>query len=462
MTDAGHHDLVIVTGRLPAEPPGAARRPSRWTGEHAAWAAALQPGLTMNGGAWIGWHGVAGPPVPPTCLQSVSLRAVPLSDAEIADHFEGQCASTIAPLYHDGAERAAFHRRWRRAYRIVNERFAAEAAAAAAPNAGIWVHGHDLQLVPALLRAERPDLRIAFYLPLPVPPAELFRRMPMRAELLDGMLGADTVLLPDRRSAENFRRLAAGIGGYRLDDGRVLTADRRVMVGTLPMGADARLVAQLATGSNVARRVETLRRELRAPRVVLLAVDALDAMAGTEQRLGAYSELLADGKLPADDCTLVQVVIPGPRPTDEQDRLRGRVEQLIARINGMHSTVGRPAVHYVHRQLDRVDTVALFRLADVLLATPLREGTSLVAKEYVAARSNDTGVVVLSEFSGTAEELMQARLVNPYDVEDIKRAILTAVEPGHDARPAMHEMRTSVLRYDVHWWAATALAMLSR
>ncbi|MER7005331.1 trehalose-6-phosphate synthase [Dactylosporangium sp. NPDC000555] len=462
MNGANHHELVVVTSRIPAEPLDTGRRPGRWAGEHAAWAGALRPALAARNGAWIGWNGVAGNGTSPKKFQAVSLYPVTLSATEIADHLEGQCASTIVPLYHDGVERPAFHRRWRRAYRSVNERYAATAAAVAAPGAAVWVHGHELQLVPALLRAARPDLTIGCYLPLPVPPVELFSRMPMRAEIVDGLLGADAIRVPDRRSAGNIVRLASGLGGYEVDDKVVTVGGRRVVVDALPMGADVERAEQLAAGVGVRRRMDGLRRELRDPRAVLLAVDRLDATSGAEQRLTAFGELLADRRLRATDCVLVQVVVPAARQSAEQDGIRTRVEQLVARINGTHSAVGRPVVHYVHRNLDPVDLVALFRLADVFLATSLRDGVNPTAKAFVAARLDNTGVLVLSEFSGVAGELGEATMVNPYDVEDLKRAITAAADPRRAAEEeaAMGRMRQSVRRYDARWWAGRVLAVL--
>ncbi|MGI5240250.1 alpha,alpha-trehalose-phosphate synthase (UDP-forming) [Dactylosporangium sp. CA-139066] len=449
-----------MTSRIPAEPLDAGRRPARWATEHAAWASALQPALAARGGAWVGWDGGDG--ASPVMFQGVSLRPVGLSRTEIADHLEGHCASTIVPLYHDAVERPAFHRRWRRAYRTVNDRYASAAAAVAAPGGAVWIHGHELQLVPALLRAARPDLMIGCYLPLPVPPAELFGRMPMRKEIIDGLLGSDAIRVPDQRSADNLVHLASRLAGHEAE-GRVVTvADRRVVVDALPMGAEADLVERLAGGASVGRRLEGLRRELRHPRAVLLAVDHLDATSGAEQRLAAFGELLADRRLRAADCVLVQVVVPAARQSVEQARIRMRVEQLVARINGTHSVVGRPAVHYVHRQLDPIDLVALFRLADVFLATPLRDGVNLTAKAFVAARLDNTGVLVLSEFSGAADELAEAVTVNPYDVEDLKRAMAVAVDPrridGDNA--AMGRMRQTVRRHDVHWWAGRVLDVL--
>ncbi|MFG2040077.1 trehalose-6-phosphate synthase [Dactylosporangium sp. NPDC048998] len=462
MNGAGRHDLVVVSSRIPAEPLGTGRRPARWAGEHAAWAGALGPALAARNGAWVGWNGRADNRTSPVKFQAVALHPVALSATDVADHLEGQCASTIVPLYHDAVERPAFHRRWRRAYRSVNERYAAATAAVAAPGAAVWVHGHELQLVPTLLRAARPDLTIGCYLPLPVPPVELFGRMPMRSEIVDGLLGADAIRVPDRRSAGNLVRLASDLGGYEVDDRVVIAGGRRVVVDALPMGADVDTVEQLAAGANVRRRMDNLRRELRQPRAVLLAVDRLDATSGAEQRLTAFGELLADRRLHATDCMLVQVVVPAARQSAEQAAIRTRVEQLVARINGTHSAVGRPAVHYVHRNLDPVDLVALFRLADVFLATSLRDGANPTAKAFVAARLDNTGVLVLSEFSGVAGELTEATMVNPYDVEDLKRAIAAAADPRRATaeEAAMRRMRQSVRRYDARWWAGRMLAVL--
>ncbi|GGM37578.1 trehalose-6-phosphate synthase [Dactylosporangium sucinum] len=413
-------------------------------------------------GAWIGWHGRADMHMAPVVLQSVLLSPVSLSAADIADHIDGQCASTIAPLYHDGLGGPAFHRRWRQAYRSVNERYAAAAAELAASGATVLVHGHELQLVPGMLRSVRPDLTIGFVLPLPLPPVELFRRMPMRADIVSGILGSDVIFVQDRRSADNLLRLAVGAGSTVTGAGAIAVGSRRVAVEVLPMGAETQSVEHLAAGANVRRRLDSLRRELRVPGTVLLSIDPLDGTSGAERRLAAFAELLHDGTLRAEECALIQVVVPAARESAELAELRSRVEQLAARINGSHGSVGRPVVHHLHRSLDTLDTVALFRLADVFLATALRDGGNPTAKAFVSARIDNTGALVLSEFSATAAELPQATLVNPYDLEDLKSAVMAAVAPADPAaaRAAMSRMRLAVRDHDVRWWAGRVLAAL--
>ena len=470
MADSRAHEFVVVADHLPVDhtlPVGHALsggvRPE-WRSTRSGLNTALQPIVAERGGAWVGWSGLVDTPVGPFPWDRMWLHPVQLSAREVSYHIDGQCNATIAPLYHDAVEPPVFHRHWRHEYHLVNERYAQTAAAVAAPGGIVWVHDYHLQLVPAMLRALRPDLLIGFFLHIPFPPIELFMQLPLRGDIVHGLLGADLIGFQRAGAAENFLHLARHVGGHRTDGRAVIVDDRRVVVEAFPLSVDFDTTARLAQTPAVRERAADIRTELGSPRTVLLAVDRLDPSKGIEQRLSAYAELLAGRALDPADTVLVQVAVPSRQRTPHHSELRDRVERRVGQINGVHAQVGRPAVHYLHQSFDYDELTALYLAADVMLATPLRDGMNLNAKEFVACRTDGSGALVLSEFTGAAADLPQATIVNPHDVDALKSAILAAVrpEPAPVRRAAMRAMREQVRRYDVHHWAERFLQTLHR
>jgi len=327
--------------------------------------------------------------------------------------------------------------------------------------ATVWVHDYQLQLVPALLRARRPDLRIGFFLHIPFPPAELFMQLPQRMEIIRGLLGADLVGFQTPLAAQNFLRLANQILGLRRRGSAVEYEGRAVRADSFPISIDVDEMERLGTSPSVLARADEIRGELGHPKTVILGVDRLDYTKGIEHRLRAYRELLAEGQLSTPDAVLVQVATPSRERVEQYIRLRENVEREVGHINGEFGRVGAPAVHYLHQSHSREELAALYRAADVLAVTPLRDGMNLVAKEYVAARSDLGGALVLSEFAGAARELRQAHLCNPHDINSIKEAIVRAVTADRgEAVRRMQAMRKQVRTHDVRRWAAEFLSAL--
>ena len=454
--------LVVVANRLPVDEGVSADGTQEWRRSPGGLVAALRPVLRGYDTTWVGWAGGTGPPPELPDIDGVAMHPVGLSEQEFEQYYEGFSNATLWPLYHDAVEQPVYHRRWWEAYQSVNQRFAEAAARVAAPGALVWIHDYHLQLVPAMLRALRPDLRIGFFLHIPFPPVELFRQLPRRAELLRGLLGADLVGFQTNGAASNFLRLVDGVLGLPVRHQEVEVAGRLVRVGAFAVSVDVAELERIAASPQVRERAEQIRADLGYPDRVVLGVDRLDYTKGIEHRLKAYRELLADGRVKVPDTVLVQVAAPSRERVGHYRLLREKVERAVGGMNGEYGRLGVPAVHYLTRSFDRYELAALYRAADVMVVTPLRDGMNLVAKEYVAARVDHGGTLVLSEFAGAAGELRQAYLVNPHDLDGLKDTLMRALEADPvDAARRMRAMRRYLRGHDVQAWATSYLAALA-
>jgi trehalose 6-phosphate synthase len=458
MTVSERHHLVVVANRLPVQRAGDA---GAWETSPGGLVRAMMGVLHRKGGAWVGWPGYTGPAPEPFEHESVHLVPVPLSEQEHEAFYEGFANEALWPLYHDAIRNPSFDQAWWEAYVVVNRRFAEAAAEVVADDGVVWVHDYHLQLVPEILRELRPDVRIGFFLHIPFPPQELFMRLPWREEILRGLLAADVVGFQRPVAADNFAAVARRLVDAEGQPPRLTWGGRTIEVGAHPISIDVDEFDEIARRSETARRAVTIRHRLGNPDVVLLGIDRLDYTKGIDLRLEAYEELLRSGELDGRSCVMVQIAVPTRERIDHYRDERERVEQLVGRINGDFGSLGYPCVHYLHQSLDLDWLVPLYQVGDVMLVTPLRDGMNLVAKEYAASRTDERGVLVLSEFAGAADELTDALLVNPHDHGAVRRAILEAVsKPTDVATKNMIKLRESVRRSDVRHWAAQFLALL--
>ncbi|HEX6872783.1 MAG TPA: trehalose-6-phosphate synthase [Micromonosporaceae bacterium] len=453
-------NLVVVANRLPVDEE-LTESGRVWRRSPGGLVTALHPILAHQRGIWVGWAGGTGPAPEPFAFDGIQLHPVNLSESDLEHYYEGASNASIWPLYHDAVETPVFHRHWREAYREVNLRFATATAAVAAPASTVWVQDYQLQLVPAMLREQRPDLRIGFFLHIPFPPTELFMQLPQRGEIIRGLLGADLVGFQTPLGAQNFLRLAHHLLGLRRRGLSVDLDGRAVRAGAFPVSIDVGEMEALVGTPAVQARADEIRTELGRPKTIILGVDRLDYTKGIQHRLGAYRELLAEGRLTTPETVLVQVATPSRERVEHYARLRENVEREVGGINGEFGRVGAPAVHYLHQSYSRSELAALFRAADVMAVTPLRDGMNLVAKEYVAARTDYGGALVLSEFAGAAQELRQAHMCNPHDINSIKDAIMRAVDadPAESAK-RIQSMRRYLRDHGVKAWAADFLTAL--
>ena len=456
-----HSSLVVVANRLPVDDNIAPDGACEWRRSPGGLVSALHTILEHTTATWVGWSGATGPAMSLPDIGGISLRPVSLDQDDFAHYYEGFANSTLWPLYHDAVEQQTYHRSWWDAYQRVNQRFAEAAAEVAAPNAVVWVQDYHLQLVPAMLRELRPDLLIGFFMHVPFPPPELFMQLPRRAELLRGLLGADLVGFQRAQAAHNFAQLCTKVVGLAATDRRIAIGDRFVRTGAFPVSIDVAEMEALAGQPDVQARARQIRTDLGEPKHVLLSVDRLDYTKGIEHRLKAYSELLEDGLVKVRDTVMVQVAVPSRERVEHYSILRDRVEREVGRINGEFGRVGEPAIHYLNQQFDRSELAALYQAADVMVVTPLRDGMNLVAKEYVAARVDGAGVLVLSEFAGAADELEQAFLVNPHDLAGLKQSLIDAIDcPKAERVARMGAMRAHLRAHDIRDWARDYLTAL--
>ena len=447
--------FVVVANRLPVDRIEHEDGTVDWRTSPGGLVTALEPVMRSHDGAWVGWHGAPDEELEPFDDGGLHLVPVKLTAHEIEEYYEGFSNGTLWPLYHDCVAHPEFHREWWEAYVEVNERFAAAAAAAVETDGVVWIQDYQLQLVPQLLRELRPDVRIGFFLHIPFPPTELYQQLPWRRQILEGLLGADLVGFQTTGGARNFLRLVRDRTGLipkrdsvQMSDGRTVTAK------AYPISIDSEGFHQLAREPDTVERSVRIRHDLGDPKYLFLGVDRLDYTKGIYQRLRAFGELVAEGTIDPDEVVFVQVATPSRERVDQYRILRDDIDRLVGRINGEVGRIGRPPITYLHSSYPREEMAALYRTADVMVVTPLRDGMNLVAKEYLACRQNDNGALVLSEFTGAAKELKQSYLVNPYDINGMKDAVVRALtdDPKAKAR-RMKALRKQVFDHDINAWA---------
>lgn len=456
--------LVVVANRLPVKRIQEGNT-QRWETSPGGLVSALAPFLRERGGAWIGWDGTGrdlahASPVAPFSHDGISIRPVGLSHAELDAFYHGCSNATVWPLYHDSIRAPQFHRRWWHPYREVNMRFAQAAVETAGEHDMIWVHDYQLQLVPGYVRMHRPKAKIGFFLHIPFPPEELFAKMPWRVQMLENLLGADVIGFQTKLAANNFAKAARLYTSAKGSDTLLEFEGRKVRVNAFPISIDFEHYQASAQTPEVDTHLEQLREDLGGRRVIL-AVDRLDYTKGIEFRLRAVEEMLRRGRVSADEAVFVQIAVPTREKVDEYADLRSDVNELVGRTNGTYGAIGRTPVHYIYNSVPFKELMALYRMADVMMVTPLRDGMNLVAKEYAAARADNAGVLVLSEFAGAALELKQAVTVNPYDVDGMADALERALSmPAGEAKKRMAGLRRVVKQHTVYDWAEAFLSAL--
>jgi trehalose 6-phosphate synthase/phosphatase len=410
---------------------------------------------------WIGWPGDASS-IPRSRRTAVTRhfhdrRIVPvhLGHAEAKAYYEGVCNGVIWPLFHYLTDRIPPDPCEWSAYREVNERFAAAIAREYREGDVVWIHDYHLLLVPGLLRARLPKAAIGFFLHIPFPAADVFRIIPWRREILAGVLGANVIGFHTADYASHFTDAVRSLTAFEIEENRVYANDHPVEVGVYPMGVDAASFTRMADDPDVLAEYKGI---ATSHQQILLGVDRLDYTKGILRRLLAYERLLRDNPDMRERVRLIQVAVPSRDCVASYQRFRQELDELVGRINGDHGTLDWTPIRYLHQSVSPTQLVALYRLADVMLVTPLRDGMNLVAKEFIASRADGDGVLVLSEFAGAARELPEAVSVNPYDVEEmaarIKDALIMEVP---DRRRRMAALRQRVAATDVYWWAATFL-----
>ena len=422
-------------------------------------ATGMRPLLERGLATWVGWPGLSLEDVKDAEGLSRALRVrgivtVWLRKEEVENYYEGFCNGTLWPLFHYFPERAIYNPTYWDWYVRVNERFAEAVASVYRPGDLIWVHDYHLMLAPAILRRRLgPDAPIGFFLHIPFPSYEVFRALPWREELLRGVLGSDLVGFHTFDYVNHFLESVRRVLGLEHSLGTLEFEGRLVKVDAFPMGIDVESIRSRAQSEAVVKVVEELRRRLGDVQVVF-SIDRLDYTKGLPERLMAFRRLLEKYPEYRGRVSYVMVVSPSRERVEEYARLRRELNELVGDINGRYGTLGWTPVIYIRRFISDDELLAMYRLADVALITPLRDGMNLVAKEYVAANVDRKGVLIVSEGAGASSELVEAIVVNPHDYDGVADAIKEALDMQPAERAArMTALQGRVSSYDVNAWA---------
>lgn len=426
---------------------------------------ALAPVMRKNQGVWIGWPG-CGDEAPLDKLlrefkdqQGYQLVPVPLSEEDVERYYRGFSNATIWPLFHDLLGFCRFDLTDWQAYNAVNQKFAAVVAEQGEKDDFIWVHDYQLMLVGAHLREMGIRDRLAFFLHIPFPSPDLFRRLPWKKSLIKGLLSYDQIGFQTLRDRRNFVQTATAL----LPEAEVVSrhrhhtllkwGERVIKVGHYPISIDFDEFDEGARSHEVEDAAWYLHENLRG-RQLVLGVDRLDYTKGIPERFLAFERALEKYPELIKRVSLLQVVVPSRTLVPDYADLKEQLDQLAGRINARFGQPEWLPIHYVFRCLKRVQLLARYRTSEIALITPLRDGMNLVAKEYCAGSVENNGVLILSEFAGAADQLgKHALLVNPYDTDGTADAIYQAftMDP-EERRQRMTNLRSEIRRNDVHRW----------
>ena len=407
---------------------------------------------------WIGWAGITQKKMKRekdimARLLSENCLPVSISQQDVEAYYNGICNKTIWPLFHYFPLYAEYSESSWQAYQRVNTAFANVVAGVARPNDMIWVHDYHLMLLPQLLRERLPRATVGYFLHIPFPSFEIFRLLPWRNQILEGLLGADLVGFHTYDYAGHFLDSVQRLLGYDVTTTQITVSNRIVRADAFPMGINHERFAGVAEDTKTQAERKRVRKKLGDSQVIL-SVDRLDYTKGIPQRLEAFSAFLDRNPKFKGRVTLVLLVVPSRTRVEQYMRLKKQVDGLVGEINGKHGTIGWMPIWYLYRSLPFHSLAALYSLADVALVTPLRDGMNLVAKEYLTTKADGRGVLILSETAGAAQELGEAIIINANDQEDLIRALKQALEmPEQEQVGRNRIMQKRLRRYNIVRWA---------
>lgn len=408
---------------------------------------------------WIGWPEAhtSGPEEEARIsarLEPHRFHPVFLTPEQIRAYYEGYSNGVLWPLCHYFYAYVDYDLSYWQAYREVNEAFCRAADRYIDDDDIVWVHDYQLMLLPGLLRKRHPHLRIGYFHHIPFPSYELFRVLPERAELLNGLLGADLVGFHTPDYMRHFVSALNRVLGLEFGDGEVRLDDRLVRVDAFPMGINFRKYYEAPSENAVGRKIEKLKKKF-GERKLILSVDRLDYSKGILHRLKGFERFLERHPEYREQVTLAMIIVPSRDKVRAYAQLKRNINEAIGGINGKYATIDWTPVGYFYRSFSFEELIALYHLAHIALVTPLRDGMNLVAKEYAAAKHDRAGALILSEMAGAAAELRDALIVNPNDPGEIEAAIYRALEmPEKELAERMQRMQQLLSMQTVNKWAA--------
>jgi trehalose 6-phosphate synthase/phosphatase len=415
---------------------------------------------------WIGWPGIVTEDAEiqhqvTSRLEDLNLFPVFLTQEEINQYYEGFSNEVLWPIFHYMPTYANYNHSYWTYYCEVNKKFAAAIQSIAEPNDIIWIQDYQLLLLPNMIREKMPDVSVGFFQHIPFPSFELFRLIPWRNEILEGMLGADLIGFHTFDDARHFVQACRRLLPVQTSANEITVGSRAVVVDTFPMGIDFKKFNELPKEPLVQVEAEKLRDTFSNQKMVL-SIDRLDYSKGILQRLQAFEWFLNKYPDYIGKTTLYMVVVPSRDTVPKYKELRDEIDKFVGNINARYRTLEWQPVYYFYRSFPVEVLSALYNEAEVCLVTPMRDGMNLVCKEYVASRVNNDGVLILSEMAGASKELIDALIVNPNNVSAITNAIKEAIEmPSEDQDKRMRSMRQVVKKFDINHWVKIFMERLN-
>ena len=405
---------------------------------------------------WVGWPGLA---IEKSQEQEVDsnlikqhMKPVFLSSEEIEDFYEGFSNETLWPNFHYFNQYTVYKEELWLAYQRVNQKFAEILSEELEDDDTVWIHDYQLLLLPQLIRAISPNATIGFFLHIPFPSYESFRLLPWRRALLNGMLGADFLGFHTYDDMRHFLSSVNRLAGLGNSNGTIKVKNRLIKADALPMGIDYEKYAASAQDPETLAREARYRKSIGTVKLIL-SIDRLDYSKGITQRLRAFELFLSKYPYFKEKVSLFMVVVPSRDSVSKYKQLKEEIDLLVGRINGQFSKLNWTPIHYFYRSFPLPALSAFYRISDVALVSPMRDGMNLVCKEYVASRLDKKGVLILSEMAGASKELSDAIIVNPNDIHQLVEAMHKALTMPEELQiESINSMQKSLKRYNIHAW----------
>jgi trehalose 6-phosphate synthase/phosphatase len=406
---------------------------------------------------WIGWPGntVEDPEQRAEImleLHALKMAPVFLTKEDVEEFYEGFSNETLWPAFHYFTQYMVYNPAHWEAYVRVNEKFCEAILKRAGPEDTIWVHDYQLLLLPKMLREKLPNATIAFFQHIPFPSYEIIRMIPWRKQLLEGMVGADLIGFHTYDDMRHFLSAVGRITGLSSESGYIQAENRIINVDSFPMGIDYDKFANQAKSRKTQGIVREFRKQVEDQKLII-TIDRLDYSKGIPQRIQAFAQLLKEHKELHGKVAMIMIVVPSRDKVQSYKELKEEIDLLVGRINSEYSTLTWVPVHYFYRSFPFEELSAFYNMSDIALVTPLRDGMNLVCKEFVASKTDQTGVLILSEMAGASKELQDAVLVNPNDRQSVIDAIYNSLsmKPA-EQKARMVSMQESLKKYDVFQW----------
>lgn len=457
---------IIISNRLPVKVQKDSNGHLHYKPSEGGLATGLGSIYKKGDNVWVGWPGLHfqdedNKAAATERLKSENMAPVFLSEEEIKLFYEGFSNETLWPTFHYFVQFALYKKSYWLEYEKVNKKFCEQVVALANPDDTIWIHDYQLMLLPDMIRQKLPDASIGFFLHIPFPSFEVFRLLPWRRELLDGVLGSDLIGFHTYDDMRHFLSSVSRINFLGNSHGQIMRDRRTIVVDSFPIGIDYdKYAASAASPATLSREVKF--RTSLGDQKLMLSIDRLDYSKGIPARLEIFDLFLSRHPEYQGKVSLLMVVVPSRDNVEKYKDLKEVVDLSVGRINGKYGSMNWTPIHYFYRSFPLEDLSAFYRMADVALVTPMRDGMNLVCKEFVASKLDKRGVLILSEMAGASKELSDAIIVNPNDKHQVVKAIYEALMmPKEEQEEHMSNMQETLKKFNINHWVRLFLDRLS-